>query len=239
MRPLSARSVILSVLLGAHPPEAPVAELITFAEAFGIQPTTTRVALTRMVAAGDLDRTDTTYRLTPRLLARQQHQDRMLSATVEEPWDRTWRTVIVVSSGDPAPARAALRTSLRDHRFAELREGVWIRPHNIDLDWRPADNPRVETLTATPDTDPHHLAQRLFDLTTWAETATTLITAMDHTPAPMARLTIAAAIVRHLLTDPLMPTELVPDTWPAAHLRATYANYRHELADLRNSLLQT
>ncbi len=236
LRPLAARSVILSVLLAAHPPEAAVADLIGFADAFGIQPMTTRVALSRMVTAGDLDRTDSTYRLSARLLARQHRQDRLLNARATEPWDYRWRTVVEVSASVNSGAHKALRTRLRDQRFAELREGVWLRPDNIDLDLPADPGASVELLSAVPDTDPTMLAQRLFDLDDWAEAATDLLSAMRDAHTPMERVTVAAAIVRHLLTDPLMPADLLEDTWPGPPLHATYSDYQHELVDLRDTL---
>ncbi len=54
LRPMSARSVVASVLLGSHPPELPVAALVHLCSRFGIAEGTTRVALSRMVAAGEL-----------------------------------------------------------------------------------------------------------------------------------------------------------------------------------------
>ena len=53
---LTARSVVLSVLLGAHPAWASAAELIRLTADFDIKESALRVALTRMVAAGDLGR---------------------------------------------------------------------------------------------------------------------------------------------------------------------------------------
>jgi hypothetical protein len=75
MRPLSARSVVLSLLLGSHPPELPVSAIVVAGELFDIAEPTLRVALTRMVANGDLERTDRTYRLNSRLAERQRRQD--------------------------------------------------------------------------------------------------------------------------------------------------------------------
>jgi phenylacetic acid degradation operon negative regulatory protein len=40
---------------------------------------------------------------------------------------------------------------------------------------------------------------------------------------------VVAHLVRHLATDPLLPPGLLPDDWPGAELRATYADYRDEL----------
>ncbi|MCW2552672.1 MAG: PaaX domain protein C-terminal domain, partial [Mycobacterium sp.] len=65
---LTARSVVLSVLLGAHPAWASASELVRLTADFGIREPTLRVALTRMVGAGDLVRSADGYRLSDRLL---------------------------------------------------------------------------------------------------------------------------------------------------------------------------
>ena len=58
LRPLSARSAALSLLLGAEPPELRGADLVRLGEAFGISGPTMRVALSRLVAAGELEPVD-------------------------------------------------------------------------------------------------------------------------------------------------------------------------------------
>ncbi|MFR9749426.1 PaaX family transcriptional regulator C-terminal domain-containing protein [Nocardia sp. 004] len=226
LRRLSARSVILSLMLGAHPPELPVAEIIALAEKFGVQPAAARVALSRMVTAGDLHRTNGTYRLADRLFTRQQRQDRILSTTAAVPWNQRWRTVVVVSSGDSARARADFRATMLGQRFAELREGVWIRPDNLEFVRPAAATPRIETLSAVPDEDPKTLAARLFGLDEWAKTGTALIEKMNSADTPIDRVTVTAAIVRHLLTDPLMPAELLDEHWPGELLRTLCLAYR-------------
>jgi phenylacetic acid degradation operon negative regulatory protein len=45
------------------------------------------------------------------------------------------------------------------------------------------------------------------------------------------RFAVAAAIVRHLLADPVLPAGLLPADWPGVSLRAAYA----EFADLLRS----
>src|SRR5579875_3573400 len=128
---MTARSVVLSVLLGAHPAWATSAELIRLTGDFGIKESTLRVALTRMVSAGDLIRSADGYRLSDRLLARQRRQDEAISLRTR-PWNCSWTTLIVTSIGTDARTRAALRTTLHNKRFGELREGVWMRPDNLD-----------------------------------------------------------------------------------------------------------
>lgn len=48
------------------------------------------------------------------------------------------------------------------------------------------------------------------------------------------RFVVAAAMVRHLLTDPMLPDELLPTDWPGARLRAAYHDFAAELARRRD-----
>src|SRR5215475_13865023 len=130
---MTARSVVLSVLLGAHPAWATASELVRLTEDFDIREPTVRVALTRMVGAGDLVRSADGYRLSDRLLARQRRQDDAINPRLSK-WDGTWTTLVITSVGTDARSRAVLRTTLQDKRFAELREGVWMRPDNLDVE---------------------------------------------------------------------------------------------------------
>ena len=142
---MPARSVVLSVLLGAHPAWASAAELIRLTSDFGIKEATLRVALTRMVSAGDLVRSADGYRLADRLLARQRRQDDAMRPQLR-PWRGHWTTLIVTSIGTDARTRAALRTTLHHKRFGELREGVWMRPDNLELDLADEDRARVRII---------------------------------------------------------------------------------------------
>lgn len=127
MPDLTARSVVLSVLLGAHPARARASELVRLTSDFGIKESTLRVALTRMVGAGDLVRNADGYQLSDRLLARQRRQDDAIDPRVR-PWRGEWVTLVVTSVGDDARTRAALRNAMHDKRFGELREGCGCAP---------------------------------------------------------------------------------------------------------------
>src|ERR1700756_3197575 len=174
---MTARSVVLSVLLGAHPAWATASELVRLTADFGIKETTLRVALTRMVGAGDLIRSSDGYRLSDRLLARQRRQDEAMRPHVSA-WSGDWVMLVVTSVGTDARARAALRNTMRDKRFGELREGVWLRPDNLDLELGPDVTARVRPLTAR-DEAPAALAAELWDLPAWAATGTRLLDEMD------------------------------------------------------------
>ena len=228
---LTARSVVLSVLLGAHPAWASAAELITLTTDFGIREPTLRVALTRMVGAGDLVRSADGYRLSDRLLARQRRQDDALDPRVTR-WDGTWTTLVVTSVGTDAKTRAALRTTLHDKRFGELREGVWMRPANLDPQLTDGLRARLRVLLARDD-DAAGLVATLWDLPEWARTGHRLLDEMSGAADVPARFVLAAGMVRHLLADPVLPTELLPDEWPGAALRRAYQDFAAELATRR------
>ncbi|HEV7862565.1 MAG TPA: PaaX domain-containing protein, C- domain protein [Acidimicrobiia bacterium] len=252
LRPLSARSVVASVLLGTHPPRLSSAAVVELCGRFGIAGGTTRVALSRMVAAGELAAEDGHYRLVGEgLLSRQRTQDDALDPPAR-PWQGGWRMAVVVSPGRAAAERIELRRAFADARFAQWREGVWLRPDNLgtpgDGGCAPdeggasrhgqpasvlAEGP-VRWLAAEPDGDPRALAGELWDLPAWMARGGALLGAAPAEPGDLvasapewaaAVFAAAAATLRHLRTDPLLPAPLVPAGWPADRLRVRYAAY--------------
>ena len=129
--PLTARSVLASGLLGMDPPELPVAQLVRLADLFGISENRARVALSRMVAAGEATSDGSgRYRLAGHLAARQSRQSASRSGATTV-YDGRWRLAVVTTTGSTADVRAARRRALAYARLAELREGVWMRPDNV------------------------------------------------------------------------------------------------------------
>lgn len=236
LRPLSARSVVASVLLGTHPPRLSAAALVELCGRFGITGGTTRVALSRMVSAGELAAEDGHYRLIGEgLLSRQRAQDDALDPPrPAKPWAGRWHMAVVVGSGRAAAERLELRRAFADARFALWREGVWLRPDNLGRAVAlPADAP-LRWLEAEPHDDPAALAGELWDLDGWAARGETLLAAGPEDPGDLvasepewaaAVFAVAAATLRHLRTDPLLPDTLLPAAWPAGRLRSRYARY--------------
>ena len=231
---MTARSVVLSVLLGAHPAWASASELIRLTADFDIREPTLRVALTRMVGAGDLVRSADGYRLSDRLLARQRRQDDALDPRLRQ-WDGTWTTLVITSVGIDARSRASLRTTLHDKRFGEFREGVWMRPANLELELTAEVARPACAYCSARDDDPAGLAARLWDLPAWAATGHRLLDEMARATDIPGRFVAAAATVRHLLTDPVLPDELLPEpTGRAPHLRRAYHDFAAELVARRD-----
>lgn len=229
---MTARSVVLSVLLGAHPASATAAELIRLTADFDIKEATLRVALTRMVSAGDLVRAEDGYRLSERLTVRQRRQDDAINPQLRS-WDGTWTTLVITSVGIDARSRAGLRTTLQQNRFAELREGVWLRPDNVTIALPDEVLSRVRVMHGYDDS-PGDLAGVLWDLPGWARIGRELLDDIASAADVPGRFVAAASIVRHLLTDPVLPDELLPGGWPGAALRDAYEQFAAELVARRD-----
>ncbi|HET9691100.1 MAG TPA: PaaX family transcriptional regulator C-terminal domain-containing protein [Acidimicrobiales bacterium] len=228
LRPLTARSVLLSVLLGSHPPELPVAALVRTAGLFGIAAGTVRVALSRMAADGEVEVAGPgRYRLAGRLLDRQRRQDESRRPPLRA-WDGTWELAIA-DPGAEEVAAAALAAALR---LGQWRPGLWGRPANLHRPWPVPLPAGVRHVVTGPLHDPAGLAATLWDLEGWAARAARLLETMASDPDPAARFAVSAAVVGHLRADPVLPAALLPPGWPGDELRAAYAGFEAELAAL-------
>jgi phenylacetic acid degradation operon negative regulatory protein len=223
-QPFTARSVIASLLLGMRRPELSGQRLVRAGALFGLSEGAVRVALSRMVAAGELATDGGSYRLAGPLLERHGRQEEGRRPRLRR-WDGTWLLGVVGAGGERrAPAeRAAIRRRLSALRLAEWREGVWLRPDNLGpvaavegCRWWTGGRP-----------DGPVDAGALWDLEGWSRRAVALERAMSTTPVDRiaASFGVAAAVVRHLRDDPLLPPALLPADWPADRLRAAYDGY--------------
>ena len=235
---MTARSVLLSVLLGSDPPRLPVNLLVSTTELFGIAEGTARTALSRMTSTGELRAADGRYEIASERLLHRQARQAISRQGVGAPWglgDEWLQAVVAADGRRPAAERAALREALGDARLAELREGVWLRPANLERPDLGRDaGEDVVWFLAAPDGDPVALARRLWDLDGWAEGARSLQAELSRlVPAleggersVLAEGFVAsAAVLRHLQADPLLPAALLPSSWPGGDLRATYDRF--------------
>ncbi|MET0664756.1 MAG: PaaX family transcriptional regulator C-terminal domain-containing protein [Acidimicrobiales bacterium] len=234
-RPLTARSIVASTLLGVRPSRLPARSLIASAALFGVAEGTVRTALSRMVAAGELVGDEGSYALAGPFLARQERQDESRSGAIR-PWSGGWELAVVESERRSAGDRVALRAAMRALRLAELREGVWLRPDNLDPDRLPEARAVVGeqclTMTGWP---ADAVAARLWDLDEWATTARVqerrladVAPRLGADPDVLRPAFLAlAATLRHLQADPLLPVDLLPPDWPGPALRAS-----HDQADV-------
>lgn len=235
-RPLSARSVLASALLGANQPWLTAGELTAVASLFDISDGAARTCLWRMVSNGELTSDEGRYALAGQLAERRQRVDE--AYRTDQPaaaqWDGTWEIAVVSLDRRPAADRLELRKAAAALHLAELREGVWIRPDNLD----PQRFPMSRAVLDRQCTHFHRAAtdigadrvQALFALEAWAADAEALVVAMrdalDDPATTLPRMfSLSVAVVRHLQLDPLLPEELSPPRWPGEPLRAAYRRF--------------
>jgi phenylacetic acid degradation operon negative regulatory protein len=223
IQPLTARSVVLSTLLGYHPPALPISGLVRIGALFGIADRTVRTAVSRMVSNGDLDASNGVYSLTQRGIDRQVRQDESCSPSTTE-WDGTWEIAVVTSPPRPLAERVALRKTMGQLRFAELREGVWTRPANLVRDDYDVVVDQCTVFRGQHDDAPS-LVDALWDLPAWAVEARRLERQLEAANDLLAGFMAAAEVIRHLLMDPCLPSALLPGDWPGDRLRARYAEF--------------
>ncbi len=239
LEPLNARSIVLSVLLGSHPPQMPVGRILEFTTLFDLPDGTVRTALSRMVTAGDLVNDDGIYRLAGRLIERQAQQDAGRRDPPRE-WDGTWWTVAVTSDRRTMAERRDFRARATGARLGELRPDLWLRPANITI----AHDLHDVLVTRGPMVvgDQNELVGRLWDLADLVQrsdhhrraldvAALRLATGDDRSLAD-AFVTLAAA-QQFLRVEPQLPAELAADATAAA-VRSRYgevvAEFQSQLA---------
>jgi phenylacetic acid degradation operon negative regulatory protein len=207
----------------------PVGRLLEFTSLFGISEGAVRTSLSRMVAAGELQRRGGAYELTGRLLDRQSQQD---AGRVGPPdtWDGTWWVVVVTTDRRTVAERREFRARALAARLGELRPEVWLRPANIDI---PRDVDGVAITRGPLEVgDEHDLVQRLWHLDVLTSRAHGLT---ERLAQSVARLQLGgdealpdtfvqlAAAQRFLRTEPQLPAELTSND-ASAVLRSSYEN---------------
>ncbi len=233
-RPLTARSVLASTLLGTEPPRLPVSFLVRTGELFGFAEGTVRTALSRMAASGEVvPEGDGHYALGEQLVVRQRRQLTSRAAVTAE-WSGRWWVGVVSAGARPPAERHELRSAMDRARFGELRDGVWLRPDNLDHVERPGETGAVTWFSSCTDRDPAALAASLWDLDGWARRARELRAELASTRERLERgevgalapgFVLSATVLRHFLADPLLPVELLGDEWPGQELRRNYDEY--------------
>jgi phenylacetic acid degradation operon negative regulatory protein len=241
--PLTTRSIVLSLLLGSHPPAMPVSALVDFCSLFGIAGGTVRTALSRMVERGELTTDDANYQLTGPLLTRQSEQDTGRSRGAVA-WDGSWYVVIVAAERRSVAERRAFRSRAVGAKLGELRADLWMRPANLDI---PSDLSGV-LVSRGPllGADDSEVARSLWDVDSIDDHSRALAAQLDEAgrqlaaagPDELASTFVALAeALRHLRTEPQLPDTLHS---PAVgdQLRSTYRDVEREFRQQLRTFLR-
>ncbi len=230
-RPLSARSIVASLLLGMREPKRSGADLVRWCGLFGVSQGTARVALSRMVDNAELRNDAGVYELVGRLRERVREHD-LARAPALRIWNGDWLIAVVTADTRNVEDRNAIRLEMRHHHYAEQREGVWTRPDNLVSESMPYRDAQCRLWVGSPIDPQGALAEALFAPQAWALRARPLILELVRGHAALAAGDVddgiraaflaSTAALAHLRADPLLPNELVGAHWPGDELRDAY-----------------
>ena len=231
MRP-TAKSLILDLLSTLRRGSMPVRALVAAGSFFGIEENALRVALTRLLARGLVERDERgQYRAGSRAgaLDRWIKRWRALDQAVR-PWDGTWVAALGITArtADRGSRGEPLR-ALRFLAFRELVPGVHVRPDNL-AGGVAGLRGQLSALGLAPSvlvTALHELdrltearARRLWDVRALRRTYREARAALTASEARLPRIPPREAMVesfllggrsiRQLVLDPLLPESLVP-----------------------------
>ena len=258
-RPLTARSVLASALLGATEPSLPVAALVMTAGLFGISSGATRTCRWRMVANGELTAQETARTTSPARSSNGANVSTTPPAPAyvsAHPWDGTWGArrrrhrrrststrpprsapgAAALHLAESAKARGPARRTSTLQRVPAAR--AVIAEQCVEFHSRRHRPHRSTTSSPCSISRPGRArAQPAGDrVSTTSDLTLGPPRAHDVTDVLTFRFLLSIAVIRHLQRDAHLPTRLLPPDWPAEQLRAGYR--RHDIAfkhDLTNA----
>jgi len=223
-----------------------LADLIRLLEAFQLNDSQVRTALSRLIADGWLQSSRTgrrsLYRLTQTGRHRFDEATRRIYAGAPAAWRGEWQLVILPPE---SASRDELRKDLGWLGFGQLAAGIMLHPApdpaslaSVIGDLPAAERPLVVAGRAAFSVPPellHGLVERCWDLAALARSyrqfraafaplAAALTQGLKPPPLPalLARIMLIHDYRRIILRDPLLPSRLLPEDWTgrAAHRQA-------------------
>jgi phenylacetic acid degradation operon negative regulatory protein len=204
---------------------APISASVGLLGSLGISAPAVRTAVSRMVQEGWLEPVERDlrgYAVSTRGRERLSEAHTRIYRTEPEQWDSRWHLVVVERTPD-RNARARCAQAMAYLGYGQLATDTWVAPRaSRELDsvlnaagvaWR--------GFTGSVDDDPREVVARVWDLRSLADayrdfSAATL--AMPRATAPEEAFVARTELVHEwrlfLFTDPGLPDEVLPESWP-------------------------
>jgi phenylacetic acid degradation operon negative regulatory protein len=225
------KSVVLDLLSNLRGHAAPVRFLVAAAEIFNIDSNATRVAITRLLACGLIERDDRgAYRtgaaaaaVQTRLLSWRNIGDRL------RPWSNEWIGAAPTACCCSKERRASSMHALEFVGMRELAPGFWIRPDNLEGGVAavrsmlqalglPAGSPVFSIREF--DAEGEVMARALWNGEAIREDYRRIAAGLDASAANLSRLSEREAMaetfllggeaIRRIVLDPLLPDPIIP-----------------------------
>nr|WP_240897429.1 PaaX family transcriptional regulator [Kineococcus vitellinus] len=206
------------------------------ANACGLQDQPVRLAVRRLVAAGDVQQRGRgragSLRLTAAGRARVERDLLALRLVRAQdaglaPWDGRWHLLAVSVEESARSVRDALRRTLLAAGAAPVSTGLYVSPHELSpllaaTERRHLVLAAADRLEVRGSADPLALAERLWPAAPVDRAYDALAAALASPPAAdplVQQVRLADALERSVREDPLLPPELRPRPWRPAQLR--------------------
>ena len=235
-RPLSARSLVASLLLRTRPPRMRGSRLVQWCGLFGVAEGTTRVALSRMVERGELRSRDGVYELAGRVQSRRGAQDWSLDPVLGAGTGE-WRSGVVAPGPEPPAsgprcvtpcvACVARRCAKACGPAPTTSRGRRRRPSRGRSSTRSVFGGRAVPTTIRWRSRRSCSTARAGRSAPRCSPGTCVVTVRGGSRRPGARRRIRRrrGVARAHRADPLLPPELVADASAAVALRTAYRTY--------------
>ncbi|MEP6651699.1 MAG: PaaX family transcriptional regulator C-terminal domain-containing protein, partial [Lapillicoccus sp.] len=214
--------------------QAPVAALVRILASLDVAAPAVRTAISRMVRQHWLDAVKLSdgpgYRLTPRAERRLTDASTRIYRQGIAEWEHQWH-LLALDHVTRRAARERVRTGLGYLGYAPLRDDTWISPRaSSEVDaLLENEGVRARRFWAEHDGDDAVLASQAWDLiglglayTRWLDDAQAIVSASandHHLPATDRAAFVTRSKLVHewrkfLFSDPSLPRELLPASWP-------------------------
>jgi phenylacetic acid degradation operon negative regulatory protein len=216
--------------------EIKLGELTELMVAFGMEPATVRVSMSRLKKEGWFTTRrqgrETVYVLSRHMLELLVHGRPRIFRRKAEPWSGRWTMVIYQVPESDRAVREQLRKQLAWAGFGQLSPSTWLAPHDLAKEARDLasrhGSARLDVLWCGSDDAEaaRDLAARCWDLESLRGDYTDFLAAyghLDNEPGNRAKDGKLALVERTRITDdfrrfpfrdPELPPELQPPNWP-------------------------
>lgn len=253
--PIAPRTVVEAFLPASG--EVPLADIYDTANLAGIDDQPLRLAIRRLIAAGDVAQHGRGRAGTLTLTAAGRHRlqrDRHSLALAfaqdagDSPWDGRWRLIAVSVPERDRAVRDMLRRELSELGAVAISTALYVSPHNL-LGALSVDAHAYRSTATSDDLDVHGttaplaIAEALWPHTPIVNAYTVIDEALreeaadNSTPGVVRQLQLADALERAMRDDPLLPLELRGDPWAPTEIRAAWAHRWGALQEANGSML--
>lgn len=237
-----------------------LSQLSQLLELFGVEPTTTRVTLSRMRKDGWVETQrhgrEMDYSATPKLLEVLDEGRERIFAPPRTPWTGQWTMVLYQIPESRRAERERLKKTLSWEGFGQLNPTTWVSPRDVRekmcaaLECDRDENIHVVTMSTGALERDRRLAQQCWDLEEladdyrrfigrWADRVTMNLREMGPQEALVDRVELVSAYRRFPFRDPYLPAALQPDGWPGDAAYETFVRAHQALAGAATSFVSS